>query len=193
MKKFFAITFNKFIYRNIIKARLKQVGCNFKLGYSSELINPKYFSIGDNFYSGPYGYFVTNKNNPVEIGNAVMFGPGCKILGGNHDTLYKDNHMYFNKNIDHLQSYIIIEDGVWIGANTILLSGTKISEGTIIGAMSLVNNYIPPYTLAVGIPARKLKKRFEKRTDLIECLSNVKSKYLFDEINETYKLFGIEY
>lgn len=193
MNKLFAITYNKFIYRNLIKARLKKVGRNFKLGYSSELLNPQCFTVGDNFYSGPYGYFVTNRNNPVEIGNAVMFGPGCKILGGNHDPSYKLNHMFYNKDIDHMHSYIIIEDGVWIGANTILLSGTHIGEGTIIGSMSLVNKYIPPYTIAVGTPAKKFKKRFENETDLIECLSNVKSKYLFDTINEIYKLFGIEY
>lgn len=188
-----SLLYNKYIYRPVTKLLLGKCGLNFKLGYSSELLNPKYFEIGDNFYSGPYGYFVTNKNNPVQIGNSVMFGPYCKIIGGNHNKSYNESHLYYNKDIDHMQSKILIEDGVWIGASTVILSGAKICEGTIIGAMSLVNNYVPPYTVAVGIPVKKLKRRFDRIEDMHLMLANVKSKYTIDEIIDIYKLFDIAY
>lgn len=48
--------------------------------------------------------FGINKNNPVTIGNHVMFGPRCMIIEGNHDYTFKENHMIFNKQIDHMVS-----------------------------------------------------------------------------------------
>lgn len=182
-----SILSNKLIYRNIISKKLNKVGNNFKLGYSSEVVNPEYFSIGDNFFTGPKAFFSTNKNNHV------MFGPDCKIIGGNHDIEFNKDHMYFNKNIDHMNSTIEIEDGVWIASNVILLNNTHLGEGSVIGAMSLVNSYIPPYSIAVGIPAKKISKRFKNSEDLKELLRNVNSKYTFDEINSIYKKYNIEY
>jgi acetyltransferase-like isoleucine patch superfamily enzyme len=182
---------NKIIYRPYIKNRLNKCGSNFKISYSSEILNPQYFSIGYDFYAGPRTYFVTNKNNPVEIGNAVMFGPDCKIIGGNHDISFINDHMYYNKNIEHSKSKIVIEDGSWIGANSVILSNAIIGEGSIIGAMSLVNKKIPPYCISAGIPSKPLKRRFDKENDLEKILKNTGSKYsLRDILNEyiNYKI-----
>lgn len=190
---FFKFIYNKTYYRPFLKRRLKLVGVNFKFGYSSELINPHLFEIGSNFFCGPYTYFVTGKNHPVTIGNYVMFGPFCKIIGGNHDSAFNENHMFFDFREDPLRSKIVIEDGAWIGAETLILSKTFISEGAIVGAKSLVNNYIPPYVIAVGNPAKKFKKRFESPKDLKILLQNIKSKYTFDEINDIYEKYNLSY
>lgn len=191
--KIFAILYNRYIYRYFTKRKLNESGNNFRLGYSSELLNPQHFSIGDNFFTGPYCYFVTNKNNPIQIGNHVMFGPSCKIIGGDHNIHYNKNHMYFNQEIDHMHSKIVIEDGVWIGADTILLSGAHIGEGAVIGAMSLVRSSVPPYCIAVGIPAKKFRRRFDSPEDLIVMLQNIQSSYSFDDINAIYKGYNLEY
>ena len=53
---------------------------------------------------------------------------------------------------------IIIEDGVWIGANAIILKGSKIGRGSIIGAGAVVSGEIPPMSIAVGNPARVVKE-----------------------------------
>jgi acetyltransferase-like isoleucine patch superfamily enzyme len=191
--KILALIFNKFIYRNIIKRKLKKVGSNFRFGYSSELLNPQFFEIGNNFFTGPYTYFVTNRNHLVTIGNDVMFGPFCKIIGGSHDSKFTKNHMMYNHDIEHAKSEIILENGVWVGSETTILSKAFIGEGAIVGAKSLVNNYIPPYCIAVGNPAKKIIKRFDNKKDLIELLKNVKSKYSFEEINSIYNKFNISY
>ena len=191
--KYFNLLINKYINRIVLRFRLKECGNNFRLGYSSELLNPQFFSIANDFFTGPYCYFVTNKNNLVKIGNYVMFGPSCKILGGNHDYSFKKNHMYFNDEIDHMHSSIIIEDGAWIGSNTVILSNANIGEGSVIGAMSLVNSFIPPYCIAVGIPAKKFTKRFKDKSELIETLQNVNSKLTFEDINKIYKGYNLEY
>ena len=55
---------------------------------------------------------------------------------------------------------IIIGNDVWIGSHATLMSGVKIGDGAVIGAMSVVASRIPPYGIAVGNPARVIKKRF---------------------------------
>ena len=49
---------------------------------------------------------------------------------------------------------ITIGDDVWIGANATILSGVTIGECSVIGANSLVNTDIPPFSLAYGVPVR---------------------------------------
>jgi serine acetyltransferase len=57
---------------------------------------------------------------------------------------------------------------VFIGANVTVLDGVKIADGAIIGAGAVVTKDIPPYAIAVGIPAKVIKYRFDK--DIIEGL-----------------------
>ena len=90
MKFTFHKIINNFMYRPFLKIKLKKVGSNFRLGYLSEIKNPQYFEFGDNFYCGPFAFFGTNKNNPVKIGDYVMFGPKSTIQGGNHDIEYTE-------------------------------------------------------------------------------------------------------
>jgi virginiamycin A acetyltransferase len=50
---------------------------------------------------------------------------------------------------------------VWIGQNAVILPGVQIGDGAIIGANSVVGCDVAPYTIAVGNPARALRKRFD--------------------------------
>lgn len=53
---------------------------------------------------------------------------------------------------------IHIEDDCWIGANAVILPGVTIGRGSTIGAGAIVSRDVPPYSIAVGIPARVVKK-----------------------------------
>jgi len=55
----------------------------------------------------------------------------------------------------------IIENDVWIGQNVTIMPGVKIGDGAIIGTNATVASNIPPYCIAVGNPARVIKKRFD--------------------------------
>ncbi|WP_298550536.1 acyltransferase [uncultured Algibacter sp.] len=177
---------NKFVNRPLLKARLKECGKNFKIGYKSELRNSRYFSIGDNFFSGPYGYFVTNEFIPVKIGNHIMFGPFCKIFGGNHDIKYTKNHIYYAPESKVEGKKIVIEDGAWIGANTTILTNTYICEGAVVASGAIISHYIPPYCIAYGIPAKRFKRRFNDK-ELMEVLQNTNSKYKFEQLLDIYQ------
>lgn len=59
---------------------------------------------------------------------------------------------------------IIIGNDVWIGYEAVILSGVTIGDGAIIGARALVTKDIPPYTIVGGVPAKPIRKRFDKVT-----------------------------
>ena len=56
---------------------------------------------------------------------------------------------------------VVLEGDNWIGANAIILSGAFIGKGSIIGAGAVVTGVIPPYSIAVGVPARVIGTRGE--------------------------------
>lgn len=56
----------------------------------------------------------------------------------------------------------VIGNDVWIGQNAVILPGVHIGDGAIIGANSVVGSDIGPYTVAVGNPARPVRKRFDE-------------------------------
>jgi serine acetyltransferase len=55
----------------------------------------------------------------------------------------------------------IIGNDVWIGAHVCVKQGVSIGDGAVVGAGSVVTHDIPPYSIAYGIPAKVIKKRFE--------------------------------
>ncbi len=66
----------------------------------------------------------------------------------------------------------VIGNDVWIGQNAVILPGVHIGDGAIIGANSVVGCDVEPYTIVVGNPAKKLRKRFDD--ELIELLLSFK-------------------
>ena len=55
----------------------------------------------------------------------------------------------------------VIGNDVWIGQNAVILPGTHIGDGAIIGADSVVGGIVEPYTVVAGNPARLIRKRFD--------------------------------
>ena len=92
----------------------------------------------------------------IRIGDGVYTGPMVQILAV--------NHIYDNPNIPIREQGItaqgiVIEDDVWIGASAVILDGVTIGRGSVIGAGAVVTQDIPPYSLAVGSPAKPIKDR----------------------------------
>ena len=55
---------------------------------------------------------------------------------------------------------IVIEDGVWCGANVTILKGVTIGKDSIVAAGAVVTKSFPPYSIIGGVPAKLLKNRF---------------------------------
>ena len=92
---------------------------------------------------------------PVIIGNDIRLAQNITISGLNHN--YEDVSLPI-----HVQgvstAQIVIEDESWIGANVVVVAGVTIGKHSIVAAGSIVTKDIPPYSVAVGNPARVLKR-----------------------------------
>lgn len=67
---------------------------------------------------------------------------------------------------------IVVGNDVWIGFEAIILAGVTIGDGAVIGARAVVTKDVPPYTIAGGVPAKPIRKRFDE--DVISQLLRIK-------------------
>lgn len=65
---------------------------------------------------------------------------------------------------------IVIGNDVWIGYDAVIMAGVHIGDGAVIGTRAVVTKDVPPYTIVGGVPARKIKMRFDSQIveDLLE-------------------------
>ena len=127
-------------YRNIMKFAIKKgssihMGCKF-----NSLGN---FSIGAN--STINQYCRIDNRGEIIIGDNVSISPYTKLITADHDI----NHPEFIGR----ERPIIIEDFAFIGADAMLLGGSKMCKGSVLGAKSLLNKAIEPFSIYAGIPA----------------------------------------
>ncbi len=114
----------------------------------------------------------------LEIGSFVSIASGVKfLLGGNHrvDTLltFPVKVKFLNEKREAIsKGPIVIEDDVWIGMDAMILSGSHIGKGAVIGAKTVVTGYVAPYSIHVGNPGRPLAFRFDK--PVIERLQSLR-------------------
>lgn len=92
---------------------------------------------------------------PVNIGDNVMFAQHVVVSGLNHG--YKDINIPPSQQKVEC-NLISISDDVWIGANCVITAGVSIGKHSIVGAGSVVTKTIPDYSIAVGNPAKVIKK-----------------------------------
>jgi acetyltransferase-like isoleucine patch superfamily enzyme len=88
----------------------------------------------------------------VVIGKRCMIAANCQIMDSNaHDLSFPDVE---RRRFTIGAAYpVVIEDDVWVGANTFVLPGARIGRGSVIGANSVVSSIIPPMVVARGNPA----------------------------------------
>jgi len=125
------------------------VKIKFAGGCGDVLIGRKsYINSGCVLYSG----------NGIKIGDQVLIAANCTLAPVNH--AYKDrSKTIIEQRFMPGKGGIIIEDDVWIGANTVILDGALIRKGCVIGAHALVKGELEPYGIYTGIPAVKVGER----------------------------------
>lgn len=161
--------------------RKYQIGKNFHSGRGVILWAKSQLIIGDNCYIGRFSQIECN----AVIGNNVMLANKVALVG-RYDHNYQQIGIptrlasnirqvdYSWKGLDHK---VIIEDDVWIGYGSIVLSGTRIGCGSIIAAGSVVTCDAEPYSIYAGVPARRIKNRFNSDEDLQEHIRLYKQNY----------------
>ncbi|MBW4620079.1 MAG: acyltransferase [Cyanosarcina radialis HA8281-LM2] len=119
---------------------------------------------------GGTGDVLIKKNSYINSGVAIYSGNGIyigeNVLIAANCTLAPVNHQYQSRiqkiaeqGFRDSRGGITIEDDVWIGANSVILDGSILREGCVIGAHSLVNKEVDRYSVNVGIPLRQIGER----------------------------------
>lgn len=111
-------------------------------------------TIRENVFLGPYT--VIYGHGGVMIGKDTLISMHCRILSSNH-TIPEKNCRIRSKP-DILMPVTIGED-VWLGAGATVLGGVTVGDGCVVGAGAVVTKDLPPYSVAVGVPALVVRTR----------------------------------
>ena len=177
----------RFFYLINIKWRRFSFGRNPYIGRFVYMYAKHNIKIGDNFYIGKFSQIECDS----EIGNNVIFANRVAIVG-KYDHHYQQVGIptrlassIRDKNYKWkgLFEKVVIEDDVWIGYGTIILSGVKICQGSIIAAGSLVTKDIESFSIYGGVPAKKIRNRFDSENDLKKHIELYNIRYNFNNID----------
>ena len=125
-------------------------------------------------------------NDKLTIGKFCSIACGAKFLftSGKHTSRSLSTYTFpiffdeWNLDIARItdawdnKGDTIVGNDVWIGYESLIMSGVKIGDGAVIGARSIVTKDVQPYSVVGGVPARSIKMRFDQAT--IEKLQKIK-------------------
>lgn len=158
-----------------IKVALFQLKWKKKYGETNELLPKTLF---------PLETVIPGKHSYGEL-NIVSFNWRSKVRIGNYVSIAQQVTFLIDADhyVDHISTYpfkakllpehekesvskgdIIIDDDVWIGYRSTIMSGIHIGQGAIVAAGSVVTKDVPPYAIVGGVPAKIIKYRFDENT-----------------------------
>ena len=126
--------------------------------------------IGEHTYGAPA--IIDGQYGRLEIGRYCTIANDARIIVGNHPTDAVTTYPFAalnrywpsapNDQPDKGGEGVVIGNNVWVGQGVTILPGAHVGDGAILGAGAVVAKRVPPYAVAVGIPAKVTRTRFEK-------------------------------
>jgi acetyltransferase-like isoleucine patch superfamily enzyme len=113
-----------------------------------------FFEIGEHSFIGCNA--VLGAGGGIRIGSHVLIGQNVNIHAENHR--FADSSRLIREQGVNYEG-VVVEDDVWIGSKVTILDGVTVGQGAVIGAGSVVTKSIPPYAIAVGVPAKVVGMR----------------------------------
>lgn len=177
----------KIIFRIYHKLYFKLKSKNIRIGEKTMIYKTCKFSesvfLGDNnilsnTHIDSFSYVGSNCNlHYVTVGKFCSIGSNVKIGLSNHPTkvFVSTSPYFYTPNFNGFGSFvenqlfnpikpIKIGNDVWIGANVLINDGVIIGDGAVIAAGAVVTKDVEPYSIVGGVPAIKIKKRFDNVT-----------------------------
>jgi acetyltransferase-like isoleucine patch superfamily enzyme/putative methionine-R-sulfoxide reductase with GAF domain len=142
-----------------------------------------HIDIEENTYIAPY-VCISGPGN-------IKIGKHCMIAS--HSGIYANNHNFADLTVlireqGVTRKGIIIEDNCWLGHGVTVLDGVTIGQGSVIGAGSVVSKDIPPFSIAVGVPAKVIRDRQDKELDNNNSRLDIKLSAAIAQIEKTAEL-----
>ncbi len=176
----------QWVYTGYFTKKFQYWGNSSKMGFKMHICGEEMIKVLDNVFIGSgtsLTAFATNNDKrkvKIVIGNDCMIGDDSHITATNSiiigsglltgkSVLISDN-AHGNPSENELlkidpkmrplfsKGGIVIGNNVWIGEKAAIMPGVTIGDGAIIGANAVVTHNIPPYTIAVGCPAKIIKR-----------------------------------
>jgi virginiamycin A acetyltransferase len=186
---------DKFLGRNREKKNIdfipRLLKDNVRVHYASIL--GKYTTIGYGTNINGMAFIASCKEAPVTIGKYCAIAHNFRIRTRNHYTGYANLQDRFQRkyglpSLDLIKGPVTVGNNVWIGDNVIILSGVTVGDGAVLGAGAIVTKDVPAYSIAVGNPAKSIKKRFSDA--IIEQLIKIEWwNWSEDKIKRNLKFF----
>lgn len=170
------------LYLVRVKYRKYSIGAGFHAGVRVRLWAKSTLCIGKNFYIGRDSFIETD----CIIGDNVIFGNRVAVIG-KYDHHYQQigtpirlascirENDYSWKGIDLVTK---IGNDVWIGYGSTIMQGVSINDGAIIAAGSVITKNVEAYSIYAGNPGKKIRERFESKSDLEEHYKILRENYL---------------
>lgn len=95
---------------------------------------------------------VVENREPVTVGGRCFLGPGVSLLTSNHEV--GTTHQRAG---EYRGAPVVIGDGCWLGAGSVVLPGVTVAPGCVIAAGAVVTTDTDPDGLYAGVPARRRK------------------------------------
>lgn len=137
-------------YKKVFNGKYKNISIDKNIFIESKNL----VDFGRGIYLGR-NFYVMNKGK-LSIGDNVIFAPNVTIIDYNHNFESLEYIPYDNNNII---KPITIENDVWIGFGTIILPGSYIERGVVVGAGSVIRGRLESNYIYAGNPAKKIKPR----------------------------------
>ena len=126
-----------------------KIGKNVILKPGVNLKSPWRLTVGDNTWIGEK-VWIDNQAD-ITIGANVCISQGAMLLTGNHD--------YKKVAFDFIIGKIVLEDGAWVGAQTVVCPGVTLGSHSILSVGSVATKDLEAYGIYQGIPAVKVRER----------------------------------
>tara|TARA_B100001013_G_C24559625_1_gene421945 strand:+ start:410 stop:973 length:564 start_codon:yes stop_codon:yes gene_type:complete len=167
---------------------LKHCGENVIIGATARIRYPELVEIGDNVIIDDFTYISTS----LKIHSFVHISAGCHLIGGKKSLITFKDFSTLSPNVvlaagsddyssgiatplvpkeykgQAVYGEILINSHTIVGANSTVLPNVLFSEGSVLGAQSLLNVNPDPWSIYAGIPAKRIKSRKKEEIKLLE-------------------------
>ncbi len=130
-------------------------GVRIKAGFDGEI------EIGKNVYVHDYTFIFAHSK--LIIGDNTLISPNVFITDFDHKYPHSKYKNLLSSKDGYVDKTVFIGKNVWIGANSVILPGVSIGDDSVVGAGSIVTKNVPSGSIAVGNPARVVKKIYETK------------------------------